>query len=434
MSPPPPAGRSRVALFAACGLAVQTRPRSGAAPPNATADGRGPLGDPAGRPARAVPGRRPGRLHRHELRHGGEPRQRGHLGDARGRRSRAPAHDQQGLGRARLEPGRPPHRVRLASRRGRGRAALRAPAGRRRGRARHRHADLGREPEVAARRQAHRVRRPTVVAGAESPDETKKALEAREKTKVKARTTESRLFRFWDRLLTDDEYPHLFVVDLETKAVTDLLPGPSATSACRTGAGPSTSARTARPSSSRPTTPSRPTARSTPDLFAVSTSGGPVRNLTADNPAEDHGPVFSPDGRRGLRPPSRRPTAGRTTRGWRSSSSPRARRPSSPRLGERGRGLDLHGRRQGPRVPRRGARPREPLPHPGGRRHAARDLPRRARRRAPRSPPRAESSFSSSTPISRPPELASVALDGSGFRHLTSVNDAPHGGSWRSAR
>ena len=42
---------------------------------------------------------------------------------------------------------------------------------------------------------------------------------------MKARVTENRLFRFWDRWLTDDEYPHLFVVDLETRKVTDLLPG-----------------------------------------------------------------------------------------------------------------------------------------------------------------------------------------------------------------
>ena len=42
-----------------------------------------------------------------------------------------------------------------------------------------------------------------VIAGAETPEETKKALEAREKNKVKARVTENRLYRFWDRWLTD---------------------------------------------------------------------------------------------------------------------------------------------------------------------------------------------------------------------------------------
>ena len=37
--------------------------------------------------------------------------------------------------------------------------------------------------------------------------------------------TENRLFRFWDRWLTDEEYPHVFVVDLGMRRVTDLTPG-----------------------------------------------------------------------------------------------------------------------------------------------------------------------------------------------------------------
>ena len=64
-----------------------------------------------------------------------------------------------------------------------------------------------------------------VIAGAESPADTRKAVEAREKSKVKARVTESRLYRFWDHWLTDNEYPHLFVIDVATKKVTDLLIG-----------------------------------------------------------------------------------------------------------------------------------------------------------------------------------------------------------------
>ena len=52
-----------------------------------------------------------------------------------------------------------------------------------------------------------------VIAGHESTEATTKALEAREKNKVKARVTENRVYRFWDRWLTDEEFPHLFVVD-----------------------------------------------------------------------------------------------------------------------------------------------------------------------------------------------------------------------------
>ena len=41
---------------------------------------------------------------------------------------------------------------------------------------------------------------------------------------VKAKVTEDRVYRFWDRWICEGEYPHLFVIDLETKAITDLTP------------------------------------------------------------------------------------------------------------------------------------------------------------------------------------------------------------------
>jgi dipeptidyl aminopeptidase/acylaminoacyl peptidase len=136
----------------------------------------------------------------------------------------------------------------------------------------------------------------TVVKGAESAEEAKKALEAREKAKVKARVSENRLYRFWDRWLTDEEYPHLFVVDLATRAVTDLLPGSTRLFDLQDGSGsfdvsPDGATLVFSANSTEP--PYRTLNR---DLFAVSTSGGPVRNLTADNPADDGDPVFSPDG------------------------------------------------------------------------------------------------------------------------------------------
>jgi Tol biopolymer transport system component len=136
-----------------------------------------------------------------------------------------------------------------------------------------------------------------VVGGSGTPAETKKALEAREKNKVKAHVTENRLYRFWDRWLTDDEFPHLFVVDVATKASTDLTPGSKRLFDFQTGSG------------SFDVSPDGTTivfeANATPepyrtihtDLFAVSTSGGEVRDLTAGNPADDTTPVFSPDGK-----------------------------------------------------------------------------------------------------------------------------------------
>jgi dipeptidyl aminopeptidase/acylaminoacyl peptidase len=136
-----------------------------------------------------------------------------------------------------------------------------------------------------------------VVAGAESPEETKKALEAREKNKVKAHVTEDRMFRYWDRWLTDDEFPHLFVVDIETRKVTDLLAGSKRLFGLQAGeasfdVSPDGKTIAFGANASEPPYPVLNT-----DIFVVPVDGGPVRNLTAGNPAQDRDPVWSPDGR-----------------------------------------------------------------------------------------------------------------------------------------
>lgn len=126
---------------------------------------------------------------------------------------------------------------------------------------------------------------------------TKKVLDEREKKKVKARVSETRLFRFWDRWLTDDEYPHLFVVDLATRKVSDLIPGSRRYFSLQEGNGdfdlsPDGASVVFEANSTEP-----PFASLDTDLYVVSTTGGTVRNLTAANPGEDSSPVYSPDGR-----------------------------------------------------------------------------------------------------------------------------------------
>src|SRR5690349_17237103 len=61
-------------------------------------------------------------------------------------------------------------------------------------------------------------------ADAPTPAGSKEHLERRAKDPVKAHATEDRLYRYWDRWLTAGERPHLFVLDLETRALTDLTP------------------------------------------------------------------------------------------------------------------------------------------------------------------------------------------------------------------
>ena len=135
-----------------------------------------------------------------------------------------------------------------------------------------------------------------VVAGAESPEDTKKALEKREKATVKARTTESRLYRYWDHWLTDGEYPHLFVVDVATRKVTDLTPGSRRYMGLDEGG-----AYDIAPDGTSIVFAANSTAEPYPalnwDLFLVPTAGGEVRNLTPARAGMDENPVFSPDGR-----------------------------------------------------------------------------------------------------------------------------------------
>jgi dipeptidyl aminopeptidase/acylaminoacyl peptidase len=136
-----------------------------------------------------------------------------------------------------------------------------------------------------------------VIAGAESPADTKKALEAREKNKVKARVTENRLFRFWDRWLTDGEFPHIFVVDVATKKVTDLLPGSKRLFDLQEGSGHFDVSPDGASIAFEANATPEPYAKLNRDVFLVPTAGGEVRDLTAANLADDGDPVFSPDGK-----------------------------------------------------------------------------------------------------------------------------------------
>ncbi len=63
-----------------------------------------------------------------------------------------------------------------------------------------------------------------LLSGAPTPEGTRELLARRAADPVKVHVTEDRLYRFWDRWLTGGERPHLFVLDLATRALTDLTP------------------------------------------------------------------------------------------------------------------------------------------------------------------------------------------------------------------
>ena len=103
----------------------------------------------------------------------------------------------------------------------------------------------------------------TVVAGAEAPAETKKALEAREKSKVKARATESRLLPVLGPLPAPTTSTRTCSWSTSDEEGRRPPAGSRRYFGLQDGAGDFDVAPTAARSCSRPTTPSRRTPRST---------------------------------------------------------------------------------------------------------------------------------------------------------------------------
>lgn len=64
----------------------------------------------------------------------------------------------------------------------------------------------------------------TLYADALTIEDTEKLHKKREEDPVKARVTEDRIYRYWDRCLTDGKVFHIFVIDLETREITDRTP------------------------------------------------------------------------------------------------------------------------------------------------------------------------------------------------------------------
>jgi dipeptidyl aminopeptidase/acylaminoacyl peptidase len=136
-----------------------------------------------------------------------------------------------------------------------------------------------------------------VLADAPTPDGTRELMSAREKDRVKARVTEDRIYRFWDTWLTDGRVPHLFVLDLASRELTDLTPDSRRWFDFMEPQGCYDIAPDGRElvfSADRSLPPHSPTNW---DVFAVPATGGEIRNLTERNPADDTRPRYSPDGR-----------------------------------------------------------------------------------------------------------------------------------------
>ncbi len=124
-----------------------------------------------------------------------------------------------------------------------------------------------------------------------------RALAAERAGKPRPRVSEDRLYRFWDRWLTDGEVHHVFVVDADTGATVDLTPQSTRWfdlfdpdgqyDIAPDGAEIVFCANATEP----------PYDQLRMSIFAVATAGGPARPLTPDHPADAVRPRYSPDGR-----------------------------------------------------------------------------------------------------------------------------------------
>jgi dipeptidyl aminopeptidase/acylaminoacyl peptidase len=125
----------------------------------------------------------------------------------------------------------------------------------------------------------------------------KKRVEETDADKVKAKISENRLWRHWDRYLTDGQYPHLFRVDLATRKVEDLTPGAARYMGLQEIAGGYDIAPDGKEIVFAANATEPPYATLNYDLFTIKLPGGKAQNVTADNPADDRRPRYAPDGR-----------------------------------------------------------------------------------------------------------------------------------------
>lgn len=137
----------------------------------------------------------------------------------------------------------------------------------------------------------------STLPGVSSLDSLRGIIKKRKDDKVNARISEHRLFRYWDRYLTDGYLDHLFIVDVDNEKVIDATPamdryfnysggidfdlspdGKEFLVTALTEGAPYNNLRT--------------------DIYTLPTDGsGVMRNLTADNPSDDGAARYSKTGR-----------------------------------------------------------------------------------------------------------------------------------------
>jgi len=143
-------------------------------------------------------------------------------------------------------------------------------------------------------------------ADAPTVEATAEMAKAREEDPVQARVTEDRVYRYWDRWLTDGQVRHLFVMDLDTRATVDLMPSSRRWLGLFEPSGSWCIAPDGREIAFTACRSEPPFDPMVFGIYAVAVPGTvdpaappePPVLLTADHDGPAHRPVYAPDGRR----------------------------------------------------------------------------------------------------------------------------------------
>jgi len=145
----------------------------------------------------------------------------------------------------------------------------------------------------------------SVFADAPTLEQTAKRAKERQEDRVKVCVTEDRIYRYWDRWLTDGKFHHLFILDLETREMVDLIPGSRRWFDLDDPTGQYRIAPDGREiafSACRTEPPYDPAlwgvfTVEVPARIHADSKPGKLAALTDDYPADAIRPVYSPDGR-----------------------------------------------------------------------------------------------------------------------------------------
>ena len=125
---------------------------------------------------------------------------------------------------------------------------------------------------------------------------TRRLVASRREDPVKVHVTEDRVFRYWDRWLTDGKVPHVFRLDLTSGETTCLTPGSTRWWNWETPGDNFDVAPDGREIAFSADTSEPPHDQPRFAVFTVPVEGGDVTCLTPDGSGHERRPRYSPDG------------------------------------------------------------------------------------------------------------------------------------------